>query len=86
MLEYTTTGGMERFIGAYRKALTSLVERSPDEVGWPAYELPAVLARMERAFREGSFNHDSTGIRMACRALGIKTTRKAILEFMKGPG
>ena len=76
---------MDRFIEEYRKALAHIVATEPGEFAWPASELETVLERMEKAFRARTFNHDGKGIRRACKALGIKTTRTAILAYMETP-
>lgn len=82
-----TTGGMERWLAVYRDQLTNLIQNGGDsEYTWSVEELPAVLARMELAFRTGTFSHHGTAIQRTCRKLGIRYTKEAIVKFQRGNG
>lgn len=72
---------LDRFMDAYIPALADCVTRYPDEYAFPLDEVPLVAARMRAAFEKGSFNHDGRAIKAACKAVGIKHTRGALLLF-----
>lgn len=83
------------FSTAYRIGLTAAVlanpeDYSPNMVASARGEtnciggVLAVHAKMMDALRTGSYNHDGKGFKNACKALGIKHTRKAITAFLKG--
>ena len=75
----------ERFSAVYLESLRRAVAEKPEMYG------PAVAADPTRchanmmvAFRKGTYNHDGYAIKLACKTLGIKHTRKAIDAFLKG--
>jgi hypothetical protein len=83
------------FSTAYRIGLTAAVVANPDDYtpnmvasvtgGSVSFGgVPAVHAKMMEALKTGSFNHDGKGFKNACKAVGIKHTRRAILGFLKG--
>ena len=75
----------ERFDGfrlaleaAYRELFTT------EEYSYAAKRTtPAILAgKMTEGLRTGSAHHSGTGIQRACKAVGIKYTKKAIREYL----
>ena len=78
---------IETFMEAYIPALADAVVKFPHEYGFPVSEVETVAAKMRAAFERGSFNHDGRAIKAACKAVGIKHTRTAILAYFKAaPG
>lgn len=74
------------FVDTYRAALVEARAKQPDLYAWPAEEAPIIAERMRAAFVRGSYNHDGLAIRLACKRLGIKHTRKAMESFfINGP-
>ena len=70
------------FRAAYLAALQQAVVSKPQDYQWPkGLTVETVAGRMFAAMDKGSFNHDSHAYRLATKALGIKFTRKAIVEF-----
>lgn len=76
------TQALDRFMAEYEPALYNAVRKHPEEYGFPLESVPIVAARMRTAFERGSYNHEGSGIKAACKALGIKHTRKAIEGFL----
>jgi hypothetical protein len=74
---------VQRFMEVYAEVLPLLRKEKPELYVWPESETSTVLAKMGVAFEKGTFNHDGEGIKRACKILGIKHTRKAMLEFFK---
>lgn len=72
------------FNAAYAIALKKAVVKYPDQYTWPVENLPVVVASMTLAIKMGCYNHSGHGMRLACKALGIKHTRTAIEAFLKG--
>lgn len=75
---------LDRFMKAYESALISAVQGHPDEYAFPPSRVPEVAARMRAAIERGTYSHDGRGFRGACKALGIRHTRKAIHAFIDG--
>jgi hypothetical protein len=74
------------FVDTYRDALVEARTKYPDQYAWPESEAPIVAERMRAAFICGNYNHDGEAIRLACKRLGIKHTRKAMEAFFtNGP-
>jgi hypothetical protein len=93
------TPGLGRFMEVYRPALQAAVEAHPAEYALGLMLDPGGLnhvpetaaayadrtaRKMEWAFASGNYNHDGHAIKAACKALGIKHTRKAIEAFLTG--
>ena len=77
------------FAEAYRAGLAAAVAEAPDAYAYGAADAPKVALKMMRtiAAQPMGVNYDGGGFRRAARALGIKHTRKAILEFLEyAPG
>ncbi len=75
------------FGAAYLDGLTAAVKANPEEYGYGPEGVPTVVARMLAAISAkgpGSVNLDGGGFRRACKALGIKHTRKAITAYLDG--
>lgn len=70
------------FMGVYAESLRRAVLEYPLDYTWPVEQVPTVAARMEAAIIRGSFNHDGHGFKGACKAVGIKHTRKAIIAYL----
>lgn len=77
---------IETFMQAYTPALEATAKAHPAEYPWYAQGLSVdtVAGRMRTAFAGGTFNHDSRAIRAACKAVGIKHTRGAMLAYFRG--
>lgn len=76
------TNNLQIFTETYTEKLTECVREMPDEYAFPESRVPLVVEKMTAAIQAGTFNHDGHAIRRTCRALGIKYTRKAIVEFV----
>lgn len=75
---------VDRFFVVYREELLRIVS-APDRGGY-AYgpeSVERVAAKMQAAAISGAFNHDGAAFRAACRRLGIKHTRTAILAYCR---
>jgi len=75
-------GNFQCFMDEYKKQLEYSVKTFPEEYAWPIENLEAVCERMVAAVERGSFNKDSRSFKLTCKALGIKHTYKAIVEFI----
>ena len=89
---------MSKFAEEYKKQLQVAVDNYPDEYPWakgytvygnggsvvkPAQTVNEVAAKMLIAVQDNTFNHDGRAMKATCKALGIKHTRKAILEYVR---
>lgn len=75
------TPNQEKFKQVYLDNLKLAVVKYPENYGWPVANAPLVADKMMSAVQANTFNHDSKAFQMTCKALGIKHTRKAILEY-----
>ncbi len=74
------------FVETYRAQLRVAVEKWPEYYVWYSRDgisTDEVADRMAKAFESGSYNHDGNAIKLTCKALGIKYTRKAIEAFLE---
>lgn len=78
------------FSEAYRKGLEKAVTAKPEDYfmqgATPEHYAKVVSDRMMGNIAAGkhfSNNYDSPGFRNACKTVGIKHTRKAILEYLE---
>lgn len=78
------TPNQEKFTDAYRAALTECVQNPKYDYRYGVARVPEVAAKMISAVADGSFNHDSPAFKLACKRLGIKSTRTAILTYWRG--
>lgn len=76
----------KEFAVNYEAALGDAVRVQPDAYAYPVSEVPRVVERMMRAIRENveSVNYTGHGFRLTCKRLGIRHTKKAILNFLRG--
>jgi hypothetical protein len=74
---------MDIFLAAYEAALTEARTKHPEDYGFPIDQLPVVFQRMKAAIIRNSYNYDGRAFRLACKAVGIKHTRKAIEAFIR---
>lgn len=74
---------LDQFMAVYTPALERAVIDHPDEYPWPVENVPVVAARMRAAIEKGTYNHSGYAFKGACKALGIKHTRKAIAAFLE---
>lgn len=73
------------FTHAYRAGLAKAIEEHPEEYAdGVKNNVFGVATRMLEAVERGSYNHDGRGFKNACKALGLKHTRKAIEAYLKG--
>lgn len=73
-----------KFQEAYEKGLAEAIRLYPQNYCWADTSeamITKVAGKMFDAMDRGTFNHDSKGFKIACKKLGIKSTRKAILEY-----
>lgn len=71
-------------MAAYEPALYAALKSHPDDYAYGPEEVPRFLPIWRKTLQSGNFNHSGPAMRGACRALGIRPTRKAILAFLAG--
>lgn len=76
----------ERFSAAYLTGLHAAVLADPEAYGF-ADIVPHVADKMLTSMAENPMgvNYDGGGFKRACKALGIKHTRKAIFAYLEVP-
>ena len=74
----------ESFSKAYREKLVEVVAAKPDQFFYTPAEASIVADKMLKAISEEPLmvNYNGEGFKRACKALGIKNTRKAIFEYL----
>lgn len=73
-----------RFTNELEKAYAFLFKNDPEYAYSASRNTPQELAgKMTAAFLTGSANKDGAGIKLACKAIGIKQTMNEILAFLK---
>ena len=73
----------ERFSTEYAKALTECVSDPKHGYIYDVDQVPGVVAKMLPAIFSGMANYDGPAIKLTCKRLGIKCTKKAILAFVQ---
>lgn len=73
----------ERFSSEYTKALIECVSDPKHEYCYGVDQVPGVVAKMLPAIFSGSASYDGPAIKLTCKRLGIKATRKAILAYVQ---
>lgn len=74
----------EKFRQQLELAYVDLFASDPDYSYAAARNTPVGLSdKMTHGLLTGSANHDGTGIKRACKAVGVKHTRKAIREYLE---
>lgn len=76
----------ETFKRTYLESLREAVNLYPEMYAWPDKSdanVEVVANRMFDAIERGTFNYDSKAFKITARKLGIKPTRRAILEYWK---
>lgn len=68
----------------YGEMLNKAIREHPEKYSYGPEDVAPVVAKMQHAFSDGTFNHDGYAIKLTCKAVGIKHTRKAILAFLNG--
>ena len=77
------TENTAKFTNELEKAYAFLFKNDPEYAYSAARNTPRELAeKMTSAFLKGSANRDGAGIKLACKAIGIKQTFKAISSFL----
>jgi hypothetical protein len=76
-------GNFERWCEAFEKGLRQA--HAEGRFGWPASELESVLHRFKVAFASCTYNHDGPAVKLACKELGIKHTRRSIESYLRAP-
>jgi len=73
-----------QFSETYRAQLKACAEEGLYE--WPKENADAIATKMLNGLftNPGGVNFDSPAFKRTCKALGIKHTRKAIVEFLGG--
>ena len=75
------------FSAAYHEGLRAAVEANPEDYDYGPEGAPVVVARIMATISAQGINAVSVlggGFRRACKALGIKHTRKAIVAYLDG--
>lgn len=78
---------LRQFEEAYLLGLEEATRKYPSDYDFGPGGHAAVVKIMMGHIRKGGFstvNHGGHGIRLTCRRLGIKHTRKAIESFLNG--
>jgi hypothetical protein len=73
-----------QFMGHYERHLRALVVQPSLGYAFALADVPAVVARMRRAFEADTYSLDGHALRGTCRALGIRSTRQAINAYLQG--
>jgi hypothetical protein len=74
---------VELFQGVLAKVYSDLFVSDPEYAYSASKTTPDVLAaKMTAGLKTGGANHNGTGIRRACKAVGIKPTLTAIMAFL----
>ena len=79
-------GSLDTWVKIYEEQLKLVVQKYPDEYGYGLEAVPVVVKKMAVAFEKGDYNLDGRAIKATCRVLGIKHTRTAINEYLRGSG
>lgn len=74
----------ETFVQTFTEELKKAVLKYPEEYAWPVEDVPVVAAKMEQAFRAGTYNKDSRAIKNTCKRIGIPHTYKGISTYLRG--
>lgn len=74
---------LEQFFTIYVEKLKEAIADDPERYAFHVDRAEEVSARMKLAFRANSYNYDSQAIRMTCKELGIKHTKKSIEAFLE---
>jgi hypothetical protein len=78
------TENTTKFTNELEKAYTFLFKSDPEYAYSAARNTPRELAeKMAAAFLKGEANKDGAGIKLACKAIGIKQTMKAISAYLR---
>lgn len=80
-----------KFAEAYKTSLRKVVDKDLQrpkqdrEYDYSPEQVDVVVGKMLNAIRQHPLgvNYNSSGIKNACKALGIKPTRKALFEFLE---
>ena len=73
---------LNQFMAIYTPALKEAVIKYPEEYYWSVDKVPEVAEKMRAAIMRGSYDKDGRAFPVACKALGIKHTYKAITEYL----
>lgn len=84
MANEVCTVALDRFMAAYEPALYEALAKYPNEFVYGSLAVPDFLPRWRAALAAGNFHHVGRAMQGACKRLGIKYTRKAIMQFLKG--
>lgn len=74
---------IDRFMAAYEPALYEALRKHPEEFAYTADEVPGFLPRWRQTLLTEDFNHDGYAMRGACKRLGIKCTKQALIAFLR---
>ena len=77
----TRAARAQEFGKVYEPCLRLMLKKHPEQYCYPESFVPDVVARMTLAFAAGTYSQDGPAVRMACRQLGIKPTRRGMEEF-----
>ena len=77
----TRETNVNRFCESYSDCLLQALADRPEDYAYRPDDIPDVADRMRAAFIRGSYNHNGYAMRLACKAVGIKHTRKAMEAF-----
>lgn len=74
----------EKWMEVYAKHLLEIVSDPKNGYLYGPEAVPAVVAKMRRAFEGRSYNKDGKAIQRTCRDLGIPYSYKAIDAYFRG--
>ncbi len=86
-------GRLDAFMTAYERALRDQIAKHPEEYAYGPEGIPAVVAKMRRAFHEGALQGKPSGagwpakgpsMASAARAIGVSPTYKALGPYLRG--
>lgn len=72
----------QRFAEEYTKALAECVADSKNGYIYGLDQVPEVARKMIAATFDGSAHYSGAAYKLACKRLGIKYTKKAIIAFI----
>lgn len=72
---------VKKFMATYQANLEAAIKAKPEDYAFPTSLIPTVCQRMEEAFVRGSYNYTGHAIKLTCKDVGIKHTRKSMEEY-----
>ena len=73
---------MYTFLQTYTKCLEASITAHPEKYSYGMDKVPVMVYRFLNAMKDGTYSNDGETFRAACKALGIKSTYKAVNAFI----